>query len=97
MIHEQELSAASELFKALANPLRLAILAQLMSGSQCVHQLTAATGASQPLISQHLRVLRQSRLVTAHRQGREAEYQLADEHVGRLLTDALSHVKELEK
>jgi ArsR family transcriptional regulator, zinc-responsive transcriptional repressor len=91
---DQELEAAADLFKALANPVRLGILRALIPGPQCVHELSDATGASQPLVSQHLRHLRQVRLVTSSRKGRETEYRLADEHVGHVLNDAINHVKE---
>jgi DNA-binding transcriptional ArsR family regulator len=49
---------------------------------------------SQPLISQHLRVLRGARLVTVERQGREAVYALADQHVAHIVADTVHHTKE---
>ena len=89
-----ELDAAGELLRAIANPLRLAILLQLGEQSRCVHDLVAALNAPQPLVSQHLRVLRGAHLVTGRRQGKEVLYSLADEHVSHIANDAVRHILE---
>ena len=91
---EQSLAAASELLKALASPVRLGIVRELASGGRRVHELVDTLGVSQPLVSQHLRVLRASRIVTAHRRAREIEYTLADEHVAHIVLDAIRHASE---
>ncbi len=88
------LEAAGDLFRALGAPLRLAIVVELASGPRSVHELVNALGASQPLISQHLRILRGARLVTAQRRQRERVYTMADEHVSHIVLDALKHVEE---
>jgi ArsR family transcriptional regulator, zinc-responsive transcriptional repressor len=85
---------AAELFKALANPLRLAVVDELRTGPKCVHELVDALGASQPLVSQHLRVLRSAHLIQGRRRGRETAYSLADEHVVHILVDAVRHAEE---
>ena len=91
---EHPLAAASELLKALASPVRLGIVRELASGGKYVHDLVTALGVSQPLISQHLRVLRSSRIVTARRQAREIEYTLTDDHVAHIVLDAIRHAGE---
>jgi ArsR family transcriptional regulator, zinc-responsive transcriptional repressor len=88
------LEEAATLFRALGNPLRLAILDQLFDGPRCVHELVAALGVSQPLVSQHLRVLRSADLLRSHRRGRETVYRLADDHVHHIVADALAHITE---
>jgi ArsR family transcriptional regulator, zinc-responsive transcriptional repressor len=85
---------AAELFKALANPLRLALVDELLAGPRCVHELVDALGSPQPLVSQHLRVLRNARLIRGERRGREMAYSLADEHVVHILLDAVHHAGE---
>ena len=85
--------AAAELFKALASPLRVQLLLHL-DQPLTVTQLVRAVGATQPLISQHLRVLRTSGLVRVTRRGREAYYVAADEHVGHVVQDAVAHAAE---
>ena len=91
---DQPLEAASELLRALASPVRLGIVRELASGGRRVHELVDALGVSQPLVSQHLRVLRSSRIVTARRQAREIEYTLTDEHVAHIVLDAIQHARE---
>src|SRR4051795_3583295 len=73
--------AAATLFRALASPVRIAIVDQLLDGGRCVHELVTALGLPQPLISQHLRTMREADLVVGVRRGREVAYLLADEHV----------------
>lgn len=86
--------AAADLLRALANPHRLAIVAELDGGARCVHELVDALGVSQPLVSQHLRILRASHLVRTERRGREVAYSLGDEHVFHIVHDAVMHATE---
>jgi DNA-binding transcriptional ArsR family regulator len=91
---DPSLEAASELLRALASPIRLGIVRELAAQGRAVHELVKALGVSQPLVSQHLRVLRTSRIVTARRHAREIEYSLTDEHVAHIVMDAIRHATE---
>lgn len=84
----------SRLFAALSSPARSAIVHLLTEGEHTVGELVEATGLSQPLVSQHLRVLRGAQLVTPHRRGRHVGYSLSDEHVAHVFLDAFHHSKE---
>jgi DNA-binding transcriptional ArsR family regulator len=86
--------AAGELVRALTAPVRLAIIDLLADRSLCVHELVDALAISQPLVSQHLRVLRGARLVSTERRGREVVYGLADRHVAHIVRDAVKHAGE---
>ncbi|WP_218938317.1 ArsR/SmtB family transcription factor [Modestobacter altitudinis] len=87
-----DVQAASELLTALASPLRLSIVTLLDEhGSRCVHQLVDALGVPQPLVSQHLRVLRAAGLVTGERRHRQVDYRLVDAHVAHIVRDAIDH------
>lgn len=57
--------------KALADVTRLRIVQLLASRSRTVNELIAAVGLSQPLVSWHLRRLRNAGIVTTRRTGRE--------------------------
>ena len=87
-------TGVSELFAALASPVRVRIIEQLVAGEACVHEIVDALGLPQPLVSQHLRVLRAGRLVSRTRRGREVAYELADDHVAHIVADALTHARE---
>lgn len=84
---------AAELFKALAAPARVSILRALRQPST-VSQLVERTGLSQPLVSQHLRVLRGVGVVSYLRSGREAIYRVTDDHVTHVIEDAITHGME---
>ena len=83
-----------DLFRVLASPVRVAIVDLLADHERLVHQLVEATGLAQPLVSQHLRVLRDARLVRRIRRGREIAYALRDAHVAHIVRDAMAHVRE---
>lgn len=80
--------------KGFADETRLRILCLLGTGEVCVHDLVEALELSQSGVSHQLRSLRDARLVTHRKQGRHVFYRLADDHVLRMLTDALSHGRE---
>ncbi len=89
------LDATSALFRALGSPLRLAVVTALdEQGPLCVHELVARLGAPQPLVSQHLRVLRGADLVRGNRRGKEIAYEIADAHVARVVREAIRHSAE---
>jgi DNA-binding transcriptional ArsR family regulator len=86
--------SAGALLRALSAPIRVAIVVELGAGDRCVHDLVEKLGAPQPLVSQHLRVLRGAGVVRGVRQGREIAYSLVDEHVAHIVADAVSHARE---
>lgn len=90
-----EFVAAGELLRVLSAPVRLALITRLAEGPAPVHALTETLSLSQPLVSQHLRVLRAARLITATAHGRERVYALADEHVAHIVADAIRHSTEV--
>ncbi len=88
------LVAAGELLRALSAPVRIAIVLQLRDSGRCVHELVDALGVTQPLISQHLRVLKSAGVVHGERQGREVVYSLVDDHLAHIVVDAEAHAEE---
>lgn len=61
---------------ALADPTRCRIVEILRSGPQPVHVVAGSFGISRPAISRHLRVLKQARLISEKKSGRENRYAL---------------------
>ena len=86
--------AASELLRALASPTRIGIVLSLRTGFKCVHELVGELGLSQPLVSQHLRILKSAGVVAGERSGREVMYRLVDHHLAEIVVAALSHADE---
>lgn len=73
------------LAQALADPLRLSILQQLMEGPATVSELMSLTGETQSKVSNHLALLRERNLVCATRDRRQIIYTLRDTSVGQLV------------
>lgn len=88
------LAETGELFRVLASPVRIALVQSLADGERCVHELVESLDLPQPLVSQHLRVLRGADLVEGVRRGREVAYQLTDDHVAHIVRDAVRHAQE---
>ena len=66
-----------DVFRAIADPTRRAILDRLRAGPAPVNALAADFRQSRPAISKHLRVLREARLVAEQKSGRERLYELS--------------------
>jgi ArsR family transcriptional regulator len=79
-------SGEAALFQALADEHRLAILASLAQtdGEICVCDFTDQLPLNQPTVSHHLRILRESGLVTSARRGTWVYYKLAPDAKRRL-------------
>lgn len=69
--------AHTDAFAAVADPTRRAILDRLRRGSAPAMEIADGFRISRPAVSKHLRVLRDARLVTERREGRNRVYQLA--------------------
>lgn len=84
----------AETFRALADSSRAKIVYSLLRQELCTCDLAAITGSSESSVSQHLRVLRQLRLVRSRRQGKMVFYSLDDAHIRILLSVCLSHIRD---
>ncbi len=72
----QAASQACSLMKVLANPDRLMIVCQLSQGEKRVGELEELLGIVQPTLSQQLTVLREEKLVSTRREGKNIYYTL---------------------
>ncbi len=77
-----EHAADAEFFlKQFANKTRLMVLCSILKEERSVTELLDVIHVSQPVISQHLALLRESKLVSTRRDGQTIYYRLADERV----------------
>jgi ArsR family transcriptional regulator, zinc-responsive transcriptional repressor len=88
------LDGAGDILRALAAPVRIAIVLQLQESQRCVHELVDALEVPQPLVSQHLRILKSAGVVAGERSGREVLYRLVDHHLAHIVLDAIAHAGE---
>jgi ArsR family transcriptional regulator, arsenate/arsenite/antimonite-responsive transcriptional repressor len=77
--------------KALADPVRLDICRALANEELCVCHLTEDLGISQPLLSHHMKVLREAGLVETRRHSYWSYYRLKPEALGQL-ADELARI-----
>jgi ArsR family transcriptional regulator, virulence genes transcriptional regulator len=68
----------AELCKALANEHRQALLHAIGDGEKCVGDLAAEIGISVHNVSQHLRVLKESKLVASRKEGQTVYYHVTN-------------------
>jgi ArsR family transcriptional regulator len=95
------LQEVAERFRALGEPVRLALLDALRHGEHTVGELVEATGQGQANVSRHLGVLHAAGLVSRRREGTYVHYAVADPGVyelcdlvcGRLQRDAEAIVR----
>jgi ArsR family transcriptional regulator len=71
----------ADLCSALADPTRLMILYTLSDHPFHVSEISQALVTAQPVVSRHLKILRERGLVSAHREGQNVVYSLADHRV----------------
>lgn len=88
---EDQVLTAVETLKLLADGTRLRILWALLHGEHSVGPLAEHVGSPAAGVSQHLSKLRLARLVTTRREGNRVYYLADDDHVRRLVEEALFH------
>lgn len=86
---DSDLDAAETIIGALDSRLRVQIIWRLSIRDHFVHELVGGLGKSQPLISQHLRVLKRSGIVDSERRGREVIYRLVLPQAAELIDAAV--------
>ncbi|SDS21993.1 ArsR/SmtB family transcription factor [Microlunatus soli] len=74
----------TDVFTAIAEPHRRAILDQLRAGPASVGELVDRMGLPQPTVSKHLRVLRDHRIVSCRTAAQSRIYQLNTEPLAEL-------------
>ena len=83
--------------KGIGNSSRYAIVTALLKGPKTVSELVAAVRQSQPAVSQHLKTLKGTGLVSNKRSGQQIIYSLNTQHMLKLLTALSQGVKKCKK
>ena len=85
MPSEEQFSSAADIFSQLSDTSRLRILWILCHCEECVTNIAAAVGMSDPAVSHHLRILKQNGIIKSRRVGKEVHYSLAGTEAARLM------------
>ena len=64
------------IMESLSDPIRINILELMMDGEICVCDIVKVTGLSQPKISYHIKILKDSGLISDRQEGRWVHYKL---------------------
>jgi DNA-binding transcriptional ArsR family regulator len=91
---DNHITVIAETYRLLGDPTRLRVLLTCLEAPIAVGDIAKATGASQSLVSHHLRLLRAARLVRGTRKNKQVFYEAADEHIARMLADMVAHAME---
>ena len=90
---DKQLAELHATLRALADPIRLRILALLSSGEICVCHIHEALGVPQPTASRHLAYLRRAGLVDARKEGPWVHYSVAktQNNLLRTVVETVTH------
>lgn len=74
----EQIGAVAELFRQMADPVRVRIYLLLSRGEECVINISALLGMTSPAVSHHLRSMKECGLLDSRRDGKEVYYQISD-------------------
>lgn len=84
----------AELYKLFSDFSRVKLLYLLLDRELCVCDITKLMNINQSAVSNHLRLLRNSKLVQFRKVGKNTYYSLADSHVESILKQGMDHITE---
>lgn len=82
---DQDFERESEILKVLGHPIRLKIVAGLMSQSCNVKKIWECLGLPQATVSQHLALLKNKNIISGRREGVEVFYQVTSGEARRIV------------
>ena len=94
MLSDALFSDAANFFKVMGDGTRFRILFALDKHELCVCDLANLLGMSVSAVSHQLARLRESKLVTSRRDGKNAFYTIADDHIHLMLKGCVEHAAE---
>jgi ArsR family transcriptional regulator len=93
VLDEHSAAHVAELFRAFSDTSRVRIMSALLDGEKNVSALAELVGITESAVSHHMRGLRQMRIVTARRDGKEVYYRMDDAHIITLFKQGMEHIK----
>jgi ArsR family transcriptional regulator len=93
-----KLDELAAMLKACGHPLRLKILCAIQTGEEtCVSELWKCLEQSQPVVSQHLAVLKRRGIVSSQVKGNRRVYTISDPFIRSLVLTMSDSVEELKR
>jgi len=75
----------AKFFKALSDPARLQILDFLRNGEKCVCEIIPHVGLIQPVVSRHLKILKDSGIVRDKKDGNRRLYSITEQQIFQII------------
>ena len=75
---DSQLRFKAKIFNALSDPARLDIIDFLRGGEKCVCEIVPHAGLIQPVVSRHLKILKDCGLLKYRKEGNRRLYSVAD-------------------
>jgi DNA-binding transcriptional ArsR family regulator len=88
-IQNKDLAHEAKILKTLGHPVRLKIVAGLLSGNCCVNEMSECLNIPQTTISQHLALLRSMGIVEGKRTKTTVTYSVANRFVQKLVSETI--------
>jgi len=88
-IKEADFSKEADILKTIGHPVRLKIVVGLMKSECCVKDIWECMSLPQPVVSQHLSILKSRGIVSAKREGNRIQYSVKDPFVSKIIKNCL--------
>jgi DNA-binding transcriptional ArsR family regulator len=85
---DRQIKLKAKIFNALSDPYRLEILEFIRTGEKCVCEIIPHIGLIQPVVSRHLKILKDSGLVRDRKDGTRRLYTITEPKVFRIIDAA---------
>ncbi len=96
MPDDRVLYGASLIFDAFGDSTRIKIISALSFGKMCVCDLASILNLTHSAASHQLRILRQTGIVSATKEGKNVYYTLADDHIIEIYNMGIDHIKHIK-
>ncbi|MDD3304130.1 MAG: metalloregulator ArsR/SmtB family transcription factor [Clostridia bacterium] len=91
----ESITNLAELFKIFGDATRIKIIYCIYEKKMNVCEIATSIHMTHSSVSHQLKNLRQARLVKAEKEGKEVYYSLCDEHIEKIFSLGLEHIKEM--
>lgn len=91
---ENEVEDLATIFKIFSDTTRLRIICAIIEKELCVCDLCELLNLTQSNVSHQLQILRTNKLVKYRKEGKQVYYTVKDDHVKKVISIALEHIRE---
>jgi DNA-binding transcriptional ArsR family regulator len=94
---DKETRFKAKIFRALSDPIRLKILEFLRDGEKCVCEIIPHVAIIQPVVSRHLKILKDSGIVRDKKDGTRRLYSITDQRIFQIIDDITPQLADTYK